>query len=157
MIPAYIAKPLTEERMTKEVMMEALVREDVAVSAETARQTCWLFAQLDRSIKAFEGELFSDPYHKEYSAMKMAEFLTRDIEEILRGKEAANYRQEYLTNERTEAAMCQAGITADVGLMETLLAAYAIGGRELLAGEWLQHLKDNNVTIDSIAIVARCY
>lgn len=157
MIPAYIAKPLTEERMTKEVMMEALMREDVAVSAETARQTCWLFAQLNESMKSFEGELFSDPHHKEYSAMKMAEFLTRDIEELLRSKEASNYRREYLTNERTEAAMSQAGIKVEVDLMESLLAAYAIGGRELLAEEWLPHLKDNNLTIDSIAAIARCY
>jgi len=157
MIPAYIAKPLSAERMTEEVMMEALVREDVAVSAETARQTCWLLAQLGISLKSFEDELFSDSHHKEYSAMKMAEFLTRDIEEILRGKEAANYRQENFTNERTEAAMSQVGIKVGIDLMESLLAAYAVGGRELLAEEWMPYLKENNLTVDSIAVVANCY
>ena len=120
MIPAYVAKPLTEERMTEEVMMEALVREDVAVSAETARQTCWLLAQLGISLKSFEDELFSDPHHK-------------------------------------EAAMSQAGIKVGIDLMESLLAAYAVGGRELLAEEWMPYLKENNLTVDSIAVVADCY
>ena len=40
MMPVYIAKPLTEERLTQEIMIEALTREDVAVSVKTARQTC---------------------------------------------------------------------------------------------------------------------
>ena len=152
MMPVYIAKPLTEERLTQEIMIEALTREDVAVSVKTARQTCLLLTQLSSNIKHFEAELFSDPHHTEYPAIEMAAFLVRDVEEILRDKEAAS-----LTNERTVAAMNQAGIAVEVDLMESLLAAYAVGGRELLAEEWRSHLIENALTIDGIEVVAKCY
>lgn len=38
MLPKYNAKMVTRERMTWDIMMEALEREDIAVSVETARQ-----------------------------------------------------------------------------------------------------------------------
>ena len=117
MMPVYIAKPLTEERLTQEIMIEALTREDVAVSVKTARQTCLLLTQLSRNIKHFEAELFSDPHHTEYPAIEMAAFLVRDVEEILRDKEAASYKKKHLTNERTVAAMNQAGIAVEVDLI----------------------------------------
>ena len=53
--------------------------------------------------------------------------------------------------------MSQAGIKVGFDLMESLLAAYAVGGRELLAEEWMPYLKENNLTVDSIAVVANCY
>lgn len=157
MMPVYIAKPLTEEQLTQEIMIEALTREDVAVSVKTARQTCLLLAQLNRNIKHFESELLSDPHHTGYPAMEMAAFLARDVEEILRNKEATSYKKKHLTNERTVAAMNQAGIAVEVDLMESLLAAYAVGGGELLVEEWLPHLKENGLTIDGIEVVAKCY
>ena len=157
MMPVYIAKPLTEERLTQEIMIEALTREDVAVSVKTSRQTCLLLTQLNRNIKHFEAELLSDAHHTGYPAIEMATFLVRDVEEILRNKEAASYKKKHLTNERTVAAMKQAGITVEVDLMESLLAAYAVGGGELLAEEWLPHLKENGLTIDGIEVVAKCY
>ena len=138
-------------------MIEALTREDVAVSVKTARQTCLLLTQLSSNIKHFEAELFSDPHHTEYPAIEMAAFLVRDVEEILRDKEAASYKKKHLTNERTVAAMNQAGIAVEVDLMESLLAAYAVGGRELLAEEWRSHLIENALTIDGIEVVAKCY
>lgn len=157
MIPNYNPKPLTEERMTKRAMVEALEREDVAVSVGTARQTCLGIVRLKDCMRTFEEELCSDPYFKGKSAWEVADSLFKDVDEILRNKESALYRKEHLTSERTIAAMSQVGIMVEVDLMESLLVAYAVGNKELLAQEWKPYLEENNITADSVEAVAMCY
>lgn len=157
MLPYYKKRAVTEDQLTQDIIIEALEREDVSISVETARQTCFLLTQLHSNMKVFEEEFHSDPYHKEYPAEEMANFLVRDVEEILRNREAAKYKERRLTTEKTVAAMNQAGIEIDVDLMESLLAAYAIGGKELLTEEWLSHLREQNLTADGIAIIASYY
>lgn len=157
MLPLYTKKDITADRITQDIMAEALEREDVAVSVDTARRTCLLVDQLERNMKQFEKELLSDPYFKDYSASEMVNFLARDIADILYDKESADYKKAHLSGERTTAAMQQAGIIVDVDLMESMLATYAIGGKELLEQEWLPHLQENKLTTDNIASVANCY
>ena len=157
MLPKYNAKMVTRERMTWDIMMEALEREDIAVSVETARQACLDVISLGIRLEQFKREFFSDPGYKGHTAMEMALFLAKDVEEIIHNKEAVSYKKAHLTTENTSAAMERAGVVVEADLMSSMLASYAVGGKQLLSEEWLPYLAENQVTPDDIEFIAACY
>ena len=164
MLPKYTVPQLTRDILTDDIIDAALENEGLLdMPVDIARDVCHYYmahsAVLDEELEAFEAELYKGSWYRGngVSGLEVIAFLSEEISSQLCSREELKYRENCLSHTNVAKAMEKVGIDLDADIMTSLLAILAVRGRQHLAEDCEDFLKENKITANDICRVADCF